>query len=81
METELSERSVSIDILINFDENQVVDYALANELESRERAQVREYVQNIFRKRSYLDFLINEFSSVGVAEMKPGLKNILRLSI
>ncbi len=81
METELSERSVSIDILINFDEKGTLDYAPANELETRERAQVREYVQNILRKRSYLDFLIDEFSSVTVQEMKPGLKNILRLAI
>lgn len=81
METELSERSVSVDILIDFDENGRLDYSKADELETRERAQVREYVQNILRKRSYLDFLINEFSSVSVAEMKPALKNILRLSI
>ncbi|MEX0610105.1 MAG: 16S rRNA (cytosine(967)-C(5))-methyltransferase RsmB [Balneolaceae bacterium] len=81
METEFSERSVSIDILINFDENQVLDYTLADELETRERAQVREYVQNILRKRSYLDFLIDHFSSVKVDGMKPRLKNILRLAI
>lgn len=81
METELSERSVSVDILIDFDENGRLDYSKADELETRERAQVREYVQNILRKRSYLDFLIDEFSSVSVDEMKPGLKNILRLSI
>lgn len=81
METELSERSVSVDILIEFDVNQNLDFAPANELDTRERAQVREYVQNILRKRSYLDFLIDEFSSVSVAEMKPGLKNILRLAI
>lgn len=81
METELSERSVSIDILIDFDEHGKIDFAKANELETRERAQVREYVQNILRKRSYLDFLIDEFSSVTVEEMKPGLKNILRLAI
>ncbi|MAO64979.1 MAG: 16S rRNA (cytosine(967)-C(5))-methyltransferase [Balneola sp.] len=81
METELSERSVSVDILINFDENQRIEFSYADELETRERAQVREYVQNILRKRSYLDFLINEFSSVTIEEMKPGLKNILRLAI
>ena len=81
METELSERSVSVDILIEFDVNQNLDFEPANELETRERAQVREYVQNILRKRSYLDFLIDEFSSVAVDEMKPGLKNILRLAI
>lgn len=81
METEFSERSVSIDILVNFDENQVLDYAPADELEPRERAQVREYVQNILRKRSYLDFLIDHFSTVKTEGMKPRLKNILRLAI
>lgn len=81
METEFSERSASIDILIEFDQNQVLDYSYADDLEPRERAQVREYVQNIFRKRSYLDFLIDHYSSIGVAEMKAELKNILRLGI
>lgn len=81
METEFSERSVSIDILVNFDDGQILDYALADQLEPRERAQVREYVQNILRRRSYLDFLIDHFSSVKVDGMKPGLKNILRLAI
>lgn len=81
METEFSERSVSIDILVNFDDGQILDYTLADQLEPRERAQVREYVQNILRRRSYLDFLIDHFSSVKVDGMKPGLKNILRLAI
>lgn len=81
MEPELSERSVSIEILLGFDREKTLDYSLANELEPRERAQVREYVQNILRKRSYIDFLIDHFSSVGVDEMKPELKNILRLAI
>lgn len=81
METEFSERSASIDILIEFDLNHVLDYSFADELEPRERAQVREYVQNIFRKRSYLDFLIDHYSSISVDEMKAELKNILRLGI
>lgn len=81
MENELSERSVSVDILIEFDINHVLDFSMADELETRERAQVREYVQNILRKRSYLDFIIDHFSSIGVEEMKPQLKNILRLAI
>ena len=81
METEFSERSVSIDILIEFDTNKVLDYSIADELEPRERAQVREYVQNILRRRSYLDFLIDHYSSIAVEEMKPELKNILRLGI
>lgn len=81
METEFSARSASIDILIEFDINQNLDYSIADELETRERAQVREYVQNIFRRRSYLDFLIDHYSSIAVAEMKAELKNILRLGI
>lgn len=81
METEATARSVSVEILIDFDENGILDYSVANELDSRDRAEVREYVQNILRKRSYLDFLIDHFSNVNIHEMKPSLKNILRLGI
>lgn len=81
METEASARSVSVEILIDFDEKGILDYSAADELEPRDRAEVREYVQNILRKRSYLDFLIDEFSNVKIDEMKSSLKNILRLGI
>lgn len=81
MDTELTARTVSIDLLITFDEEKNLDYSIANDLEPRERAQVREYVQNILRRRSYLDFIIGEFSSITVDEMKPELKNILRLGL
>lgn len=81
METEATARSVSIDILIRFDEEGELSYSTANELEPRERGRVREYVQNILRRRSYLDFVINEFSSIQVEEMKPLLKNVLRLGL
>lgn len=81
METEASARSVSVEILMNFDQNGVLDYSVADELESRDRAEVREYVQNILRRRSYLDFLIDEFSNVKINEMKSSLKNILRLGV
>ncbi len=81
LETEASARSVSVEILINFDEKNILDYSVADDLETRDRAEVREYVQNILRRRSYLDFLIDEFSNVKIDEMKPSLKNILRLGI
>src|SRR5690625_2521955 len=81
LDTEASARSVSVEILIDFDENNILDYSAANQLDTRGRAEVREYVQNILRRRSYLDLLINEFSNVQIAEMKPILKNILRLGI
>ena len=81
METELTARSVSVDILNEFGESKQVKYSFANDLEPREKAQVREYVQNILRKKSYLDFLIDEFSSISIDEMKSQLKNILRLGL
>ncbi|WP_138429398.1 16S rRNA (cytosine(967)-C(5))-methyltransferase RsmB [Fodinibius saliphilus] len=81
MDTEASARTVSVEILIEFDENNVLNYAKADRLESRERAEVREYVQNILRRRSYLDFLIDQFSNVKIEEMKSSLKNILRLGV
>lgn len=81
METEFTARTVSVDLLVEFDEHQTITYADANELEPRERGQVREYVQNILRKRSYLDFILGEFSSIEMQEMKPELKNILRLGL
>lgn len=81
MEIEATARSVSIEILIDFDENGLLDYSVADDLDSRGRAEVREYVQNILRRRSYLDFLIDEFSNVKIDEMKTNLKNILRLGI
>lgn len=81
METETSARSVSVEILIDFDEKGNLDYSRADKLESRDRAEVREYVQNILRRRSYLDFLIDQFSNVKIDEMKSSLKNILRLGV
>jgi len=81
LETEASARSISIEILIDFDENGYLDYSAADELDPRDRAEVREYVQNILRRRSYLDFLIDQFSNVKIEEMKSSLKNILRLGV
>ncbi|MDZ7693080.1 MAG: transcription antitermination factor NusB [Balneolaceae bacterium] len=81
METEATARSVSVDILIEFDETNYLDYSAANDLEQRDRAEVREYVQNILRRRSYIDFLIDQFANVALDEMKTKLKNILRLGV
>lgn len=81
MKTEPTARSVSTQILIDFDESGNLSFAKANRLERRERAEVRQYVQNILRRRAYIDFLINEFSNVGLDEMKDNLKNILRVGV
>jgi 16S rRNA (cytosine967-C5)-methyltransferase len=67
-------------MLVAFDDEGRLDYYKADQLEPRDRSLVREYVQSVLRRRSYLDFLIDEFSSVSVEEMKSELKNILRLA-
>lgn len=81
METEATARSVSVDILNEFEETNYLDYSAADELEPRDRAEVREYVQNILRRRSYIDFLIDHFANVALDEMKTSLKNILRVGV
>ncbi len=67
-------------MLVAFDEEGRLDFSKADQLEPRDRSLVREFVQNVLRRRSYLDFLIDEFSSISVEEMKADLKNILRLA-
>lgn len=57
-------------------ENRILD-----ELDTRERAQANEYIQGILRRRSFLDFLIAEYSSVPIAEMEATFRNILRLGL
>ena len=81
METEVTARSASIEILNDFSKNHRLDYSTADDLESRDRARVREYVQGIMRRLSYLDFLIAQYSNVSFEHMNERLKNILRLGI
>lgn len=81
METTTTARSASAEILVDFDLEGTLDFTKSNDLEPRERAQVREYVQNVLRKRSYIDFLIGKFSAINLDEMKPELKNILRIGL
>ncbi|MEX2585876.1 MAG: 16S rRNA (cytosine(967)-C(5))-methyltransferase RsmB, partial [Balneolaceae bacterium] len=81
MDKENTARSVSTEILVQFDLDGLLDFSKADDLEPRERAQVREYVQNVLRKRSYIDFLVGEFSNITMEEMKPPLKNILRVGL
>lgn len=81
MDKENTARSVSTEILVQFDLDGFLDFSKGDDLEPRERAQVREYVQNVLRKRSYIDFLVGEFSNITMEEMKPPLKNILRVGL
>ena len=76
-----SARYVSTLILNNFEHNHKLDLKPTDKLEKQDRQQAQEYVQGILRRRSYLDFLISQYSSVELDEMKPEFKNILRLGI
>lgn len=81
MDTTLSARQVSIQILAKFDETGYLDISALDILDGRDRNQANEYVQGILRRRSYLDFLIAEFSSVPLEDLELYFKNVLRLGI
>ncbi len=68
-------------MLTRFDESAYLDFSALNDLPSQDRQQAQEYIQGILRRRSYLDFLIEQFSTVGIAEMEGFFKNILRLGM
>jgi len=74
-------RISSIRLLEKFDNENYLDLEMINKLDRQERQQANEYVQGILRRRSYLDFLISQFSSVEIERMDLFFKNILRLGI
>ncbi len=81
MDTPLSARHASVLVLTRFDETQHLDLHILDELTGPDRGQGQEYVQGILRRRSSLDFLIQQFSSVPFAEMDGFFKNVLRVGI
>ena len=81
MDTQLTARFAAVQVLTHFEQDNFLDTGIFDELDGRERNQANEYVQGILRRRSYLDFLIGEFSSVPVDELEFMFKNILRLGM
>lgn len=81
MDTNLTARIAAIQVLSQFDQKLYLDTKIMDSLDGRERNQANEYVQGILRRRSYLDFLIGQYSSVPVEELESMFKNILRLGI
>ncbi len=81
LDTTLTARIAAVQMLTKFDKEQYLDNSTLDELDGRERHQATEYVQGILRRRSYLDFLIGEFSSVPVEELELMFKNIIRLGM
>lgn len=81
MDKIVSARQVSIQILADFDINGHLDVSQLDGLEGRDRNQANEYVQGILRRRTYLDFLIKEYSSVPLEDLEPFFKNVLRLGM
>lgn len=81
MEKELTAREVAVSILTHFDKTHHIDDAELRELTGQDRQQANEIIQGILRRKSYLDFLIGEYSHVSISDMEPKFKNILRLGI
>ena len=81
MEQTPTARQISVNALTYFEENHRTDPAILNSLSGQDRQQGNEYVNGILRKKSYLDFLISRYSAVGVDEMNPRFKNILRVGL
>jgi 16S rRNA (cytosine967-C5)-methyltransferase len=77
----MSARVASVLTLAKFDQELRVDHAIMDAVEGQNRQQVNEYVQGILRRKSYIDFLIGEFSSVAFEDITPVLRNILRVGI
>ena len=80
-ENDKTARQVSIEILSKFDESMYLDTSLLDQLEGRDRQQANEFVQGILRRRSYLDFLIQQYSNIEFELMTPLFRNLLRVGI
>ncbi|MCA1801237.1 MAG: 16S rRNA (cytosine(967)-C(5))-methyltransferase RsmB [Rhodothermaceae bacterium] len=81
METALNARLLSMRVLERFDKTQELDLEPLSKLDHQDRQQANEYIHGIFRRRSYLDFLISHFSSIQLEEMEPFFRNLLRVGI
>lgn len=81
MERELTAREVTVNILTKFEKTHRIEDAELNELTGQDRQQANELIQGILRRKSYLDFLIGEYSLVAMSEMETTFKNILRLGV
>jgi 16S rRNA (cytosine967-C5)-methyltransferase len=68
-------------VLERFDKTQDLDLEPLNKLDHQDRQQANEYIHGIFRRRSYLDFLISHYSSIQLEEMEPFFRNLLRVGI
>jgi 16S rRNA (cytosine967-C5)-methyltransferase len=60
---------------------QELDLEPLSKLDHQDRQQANEYIHGIFRRRSYLDFLISHYSSIQLEEMEPFFRNLLRVGI
>lgn len=68
-------------VLERFDKTHELDLEPLGKLDHQDRQQANEYIHGIFRRRSYLDFLISHYSSIQLEEMEPFFRNLLRLGI
>lgn len=77
----MTARMASVFTLARFDQEHRIDHSLMDTVEGQQRQQVNEYVQGILRRKSYLDFLIAQFSTLPFEDINTLLRNILRVGI
>ncbi len=80
-ENDKTARQVSLEVLSRFDETRHLDTTLLDQVGGRDRQQANEFVQGILRHRSYLDFLIQQYSNVDFEHMTPVFRNLLRVGV
>lgn len=81
-------RAVVLDILMEINEQGAYSHVTMNNalnkfqyLDKNERAFITRLSQGTIEKLIYLDYVIDSFSKVSTAKMKPLIRNILRMSV
>lgn len=81
-------RAVVLDILMEINENNEYSHVVINSallkfqyLDKSERSFIMRLSQGTVEKMIYLDYVINLFSKVKVAKMKPLIRNLMRMSV
>ncbi len=81
-------RAVVLDILMEINENNEYSHVVINSallkfqyLDKSERSFIMRLSQGTVEKMIYLDYVIDSFSKVKVAKMKPLIRNLMRMSV
>ena len=88
MKQKINTRNLILDILLEINENGGFTHIVLSDalkkyqyLPGQDRAFVSQVVRGSVERRITLDYIINSYSSVKVAKMKPVIRNVLRMSV